>query len=139
MSDRPFRVLSLDGGGMRGTYTATYLACLAATFSRRRNLSAIDVGAAFDLIVGTSTGGIIACALAFGLSPADLVPFYRDHGPAIFRRRLPKQAGVDLCVDILARKRSLKAGAHALESALYKRFQDATLADVYERRQIALA
>src|SRR5688572_1992397 len=103
MADRPFRVLSLDGGGMRGTYTATYLACLASTFARRRNLPGIDVGAAFDLIVGTSTGGIIACALAFGLSPADLVAFYRDHGPAIFPRRLPRQVGLDLCVDLARR------------------------------------
>lgn len=55
MTARPFRVLSLDGGGMRGTYTATYLASLAATFARRRDVPAIDVGAAFDLIVGTST------------------------------------------------------------------------------------
>jgi hypothetical protein len=124
---------------MRGTYTATYLACLAATFSRRRNLPAIDLGAAFDLIVGTSTGGIIACALAFGLSPVDLVTFYRDHGPAIFPRRLPQQAGADLFVDILSRKRNLKAGTRALESALHERFQDATLADVFERRKIALA
>jgi hypothetical protein len=139
MPDRPFRVLSLDGGGMRGTYTATYLACLGATFARRRDLPGIDVGAAFDLIVGTSTGGIIACALAFGLSPADLVTFYRNHGPAIFPRRLPQHAGVDLCVDLYARKRNLKSGAAALEAALYERFEDTTLAEVYERRGIGLA
>lgn len=139
MPDRPFRVLSLDGGGMRGTYTATYLACLAATFARRRNVAAIDVGAAFDLIVGTSTGGIIACALAFGLSPADLVTFYKKHGPAIFPRRLPQRAGVDLGVDIFARKGSLQSGTKALEAALQDRFGHATLADVYERRRIALA
>src|SRR4051794_9401920 len=138
MTARPFRVLSLDGGGMRGTYTATYLASLAGTFARRRDVPAIDVGAAFDLIVGTSTGGIIACALAFGLSPADLVTFYKKHGPAIFPRRLPQHAGVDLCVDIFARKGSLQSGATALEAALQERFGDATLAEVYEQRRIAL-
>ena len=139
MAGRPFRVLSLDGGGMRGTYTATYLASFAATFARRRDVPAIDVGAAFDLIVGTSTGGIIACALAFGLSPADLVVFYKKHGPAIFPRRLPQRAGVDLGVDIFARKGSLRSGTKALEAALQDRFGQATLADVYERRRIALA
>ena len=139
MTVRPFRVLSLDGGGMRGTYTAAYLASLAATFEHRRNVSAIDVGAAFDLIVGTSTGGIIACALAFGMSPTDLVAFYKKHGPAIFPRRLPKGRGLGLVRDILARKRSLQSGAEALEAALQERFGNATLADVYERRRIALA
>ena len=139
MTVRPLRVLSLDGGGMRGTYTATYLACLAATFARRQNVTAIDVGNAFDLIVGTSTGGIIACALAFGLSPSDLVTFYKQHGAAIFPRRLPQHVGVDLCADIFARKGNLESGAKALEVALRERFGEATLAGVYERRRIALA
>jgi hypothetical protein len=124
---------------MRGTYTATYLACLAATFARRRSVSAIDIGAAFDLIVGTSTGGIIACALAFGLSPADLVTFYRKHGPQIFPRRLPNRAGVQLLIDLFARKKNLKSGADALGDALYEQFRDETLAGLYERRRIALA
>jgi hypothetical protein len=124
---------------MRGTYTATYLACLAATFSRRRNVPAIDVGAAFDLIVGTSTGGIIACALAFGLSPTDLVTFYKKHGPAIFPRRLPQHAGVDLCVDIFARKGSLRSGAKALEAALQERFRRQRSQMSTNDRRIALA
>lgn len=60
----PFRVLSLDGGGMRGTYMAIYLDRVASAFARQRNLGAVDIGMAFNLIVGASTGGIIACALA---------------------------------------------------------------------------
>jgi patatin-like phospholipase/acyl hydrolase len=74
----PFRVLSLDGGGMRGTYTATYLDKVA--FARRRNVGALDIGAAFDLIVGTSTGGIIAAALATGVPLADIVTLYTENG-----------------------------------------------------------
>jgi patatin-like phospholipase/acyl hydrolase len=68
----PLRVLSLDGGGMRGTYTATYLDRIAAAFAKRRGVAALDIGAAFDLIVGTSTGGIIACALAAGIPLAEM-------------------------------------------------------------------
>jgi patatin-like phospholipase/acyl hydrolase len=80
----PLRVLSLDGGGMRGTYTATYLDRVAATFARRREVEALDIGAAFDLIVGTSTGGIIAAALATGVPLTDIVNLYAKQGPAIF-------------------------------------------------------
>jgi patatin-like phospholipase/acyl hydrolase len=69
----PLRVLSLDGGGMRGTYTATYLDRVAASFASRQGVAALDIGAAFDLIVGTSTGGIIACALAAGIPLAEIV------------------------------------------------------------------
>src|SRR6516225_3389825 len=85
----PFRVLSLDGGGMRGTYTATYLDKVADTFAKRRNVGALDIGAGFDLIVGTSTGGIIAAALATGVPLADIVALYVENGAAIFSRPLP--------------------------------------------------
>lgn len=46
---RPFRVLSLDGGGMRGVYTSTYLGELANAFARKRGVAALDVGKGFDL------------------------------------------------------------------------------------------
>ena len=75
---------------MRGTYTATYLDRVAATFAKRRGVAALDIGAAFDLIVGTSTGGIIACALAAGVPLAEIVTLYAQHGAAIFSRPLPR-------------------------------------------------
>jgi len=76
----PLRVLSLDGGGMRGTYTATYLDRAASAFAKRRGIAALDIGAAFDLIVGTSTGGIIACALAAGLPLGEIEPLHQEGG-----------------------------------------------------------
>lgn len=135
--DRPFRVLSLDGGGMRGTYTATYLDRVAATFARRRGVEALDVGAAFDLIAGTSTGGIIACALAAGIPLAEVVQLYRERGTAIFPRPLPSASG--LAGDVLGRPRSLNAGAKALEAALTAVLGDLTMGQVYARRGIGLA
>ena len=60
----PYRVLSLDGGGMRGIYTAAFLARLTDQFARIRNEAALDLGRGFDLITGTSTGAIVGCALA---------------------------------------------------------------------------
>src|SRR5690242_10036315 len=114
----PFRVLSLDGGGMRGTYTATYLDQVSATFARRRNVAALDVGAAFDLIVGTSTGGIIACALAAGITLDKVVELYREHGPSIFSRPLPGKLG-SAAVDYFDRPSALAAGEAALRNALH--------------------
>jgi patatin-like phospholipase/acyl hydrolase len=52
---------------MRGTYTAAYLNKVAGTFAMKRGVGGIDIGKAFDLIVGTSTGAIIASALAAGI------------------------------------------------------------------------
>ena len=70
---KPFRVLALDGGGMRGLYSATLLQVLAKRFNREFHDKEPDVGKAFDLICGTSTGAILACALAAGipLEPGD--------------------------------------------------------------------
>jgi hypothetical protein len=134
----PFRVLSLDGGGMRGTYTATYLDQVAAIFARRRGIDAIDVGAAFDLVVGTSTGGIIACGLAAGVPLVDMVQLYREHGPAIFRRPLPATLP-GVVPDHFKRPAALEAGDKALCAALEARLGDETMGEVYARRGIALA
>jgi patatin-like phospholipase len=135
---RPIRVLSLDGGGMRGTYTATYLDRVAATFAKRRGVAALDIGAAFDLIVGTSTGGIIACALAAGIPLSEIVTLYAQHGPAIFSRPLPTSAS-GVFVDHRKRPAALAAGTLALRSALTEKLGTKTLGQIYDQRGIALA
>lgn len=134
----PFRVLSLDGGGMRGTYTATYLDRVGAAFATRRGVPALDIGAAFDLIVGTSTGGIIACALAAGIPLSEIVDLYQKHGPAIFSRPLP--AGIPSVVgDLLKRRRAIADGAAVLQRALEEKLGETTIGEIYSRRGIALA
>lgn len=134
----PFRVLSLDGGGMRGTYTATYLDQMATAFARRRGVAALDIGGAFDLIVGTSTGGIIACALIAGVPLAKVVDLYRKQGPAIFRRPVPEKLhGVP--VDHYCRGSALAQGEAALRKALRDILGTETVSEIYGRRGIALA
>ena len=66
-------MLSLDGGGMRGIYTAAFLARLTDQFARIRGEPALDLGRGFDLITGTSTGAIVGCALAIGRPMAEVV------------------------------------------------------------------
>jgi antitoxin (DNA-binding transcriptional repressor) of toxin-antitoxin stability system len=124
----PLRVLSLDGGGMRGTYTATYLDRVAAGFAKRRGVGALDIGAAFDLIVGNSTGGIIACALAAGIPLAEIVALYREHGPSIFRRPLPS-GYLSAVGDLHKRHEALAAGTESLRTALTDKLKVKTLGE----------
>ena len=77
--NREFRILSIDGGGIRGIYPATFLAGL-----EERYLGGDSVSQYFDLIAGTSTGGIIAIGLAAGLKAADLRHLYISRGCEIF-------------------------------------------------------
>jgi hypothetical protein len=138
---RPFRVLCLDGGGMRGLYTAAYLDCVATGFSRKRKCGELDLGAAFDLIVGTSTGAIIGCALAAGISPAVCVRLYREHGKEIFPRRMPAGFGWKLVGDVLfgMRKRAVARGGCTLRKALTDCFGKITVGELFAARHIALA
>ena len=57
-------------------------------FARIRGEPALDLGAGFDLITGTSTGAIVGCALAVGRPMARVVSLYREHGHEIFPHRI---------------------------------------------------
>ena len=81
---QPFRILSLDGGGIMGAFAASAL----ATFERETGQRIIDH---FDLITGTSTGGIIAIGLAMETPAEEIARFYETEGPKIF----PKRSGIN--------------------------------------------
>ena len=76
-SGRPFRILSLDGGGIRGAYTASVL----SYWEKQTELNAVDH---FDMIAGTSTGGILAIGLGLGMSAQEMLEFYKKEGTEIF-------------------------------------------------------
>ncbi len=74
------RILSIDGGGIRGTFPAAYLAHLEEDLER-------PIHEYFDLIAGTSTGGIIAIGLAMGLPAREILELYESRGPEIFSQQ----------------------------------------------------
>jgi len=81
----PFRVLALDGGGIRGLFTASFLATL-------EDLGRGRIGQHFDLLVGTSMGGVLALALAFGAPAQTVFDLFLDTGRKVFSR--PRRFGM---------------------------------------------
>jgi patatin-like phospholipase/acyl hydrolase len=73
----PRRILSIDGGGLKGALPAAFLAEIERLTKKR----IVDQ---FDLVAGTSTGGIIALGLGLGISAEEICRFYIERGPAIF-------------------------------------------------------
>lgn len=81
MSDpNTIRVLSMDGGGMRGIFTAKFMELFVQLWGIQPN----EIWKHFDVICGTSVGGIQALGYANGLSPTDMISFFIDEGPWIF-------------------------------------------------------
>ena len=74
------RILSLDGGGMRGYLSATFL----KRFCQEAGIKPQELFNHFDIITGTSIGGIQALAYAYGLSPEDMLWFFASEGAKIF-------------------------------------------------------
>lgn len=106
-----FRILSLDGGGIKGAFTASVL----ATLEEDTGCAAADH---FDLITGTSTGGIIAIGLGLGLPARTICDFYQQEGPTIF-------PGTSLVQRVEGRLRQLFGPKHShavLRAALGKVF-----------------
>jgi predicted acylesterase/phospholipase RssA len=80
----PRRVLSLDGGGVRGLLTLGVLSELELTLRKRAGNDRAVLSDYFDLIGGTSTGSIIATALALGWPVAEISALYKQLIPKIF-------------------------------------------------------
>ena len=76
-----FKILSIDGGGIKGLYSSTILEHL----EKKYNCSCSDY---FDLLCGTSTGGLIALGLSLKIPASDISQIYEKHGHIIF----PKQS-----------------------------------------------
>src|SRR5690554_6017135 len=77
----PKKLLALDGGGIRGLITVEVLAELERMLRRKLGAGSDFVLADyFDYVAGTSTGAIIAAAIASGMSVDTIRQFYRENG-----------------------------------------------------------
>lgn len=136
-ADKPYRVLSLDGGGMRGVYTAAFFDRLVTQFARTRGVESLDLGKGFDLITGTSTGAIVACALAVGRPMGEIAGLYRSRGRNIFPHRIKGTASA--VWRMFVGGRYVREGDAALRAALDGVLGKTTMLDVYDRRGISLS
>src|SRR5687767_12362413 len=78
------KILALDGGGIRGALTLGYLKKIETILREKENNQQLVLSDYFDLIGGTSTGAIIAAALAIGKSVDEIADLYMRLGAVIF-------------------------------------------------------
>lgn len=132
MRPRYYRVLSLDGGGIRGILTAVWLARL------ERELGTKKLKDCFDLVAGTSTGSILACAVSMGLPAAQIIEMYREYGREIFpgvASRLWSRATRVFSEGLSAPKYE----PDGLERALRREFGDTLFGDLHIRPTLVTA
>lgn len=108
-----FHVLALSGGGFRGLYTATILANLETALGA-------PLASKFDLICGTSVGGVLALGLAKGIPANELQAMFLEQGRQIFRRRFALGG-----LGFLSRHKN-----KGLQGALESKFGHSTMGDL---------
>ena len=82
------KILSLDGGGIRGLISIEILAKIEQELRDRENNQNLVLSDYFDFIAGTSTGALIASALCIGMSVDEIRRFYVESSSEMFERRL---------------------------------------------------
>ena len=80
------RILSLDGGGIRGMFSLQILSRIESLLRIHHGRHDLVLADVFDCFAGTSTGAIIAAGLCWGMSVAEIEGLYVQHGPEIFSR-----------------------------------------------------
>lgn len=76
---KPFKIISVDGGGIKGLYSSTIIEHLEQRFG--------PISDYFDMICGTSTGGLIALCLALKIPATEISKIYAEQGKIIFPKR----------------------------------------------------
>ncbi|RDY57939.1 CBASS cGAMP-activated phospholipase [Flagellimonas nanhaiensis] len=113
---KPFKILSIDGGGIKGLYSSKIL----EHFEQEFQCNVVDH---FDMICGTSTGGILGLALSLKIKAEEISRMYEENGEKIF----PNQSKLKGKI-----KQSLLGGKYSdkpLRSALEATFGDHKIKD----------
>lgn len=124
---------------MRGAYQSAYLATYGERVQNsQKREQPLDIGTAFDLVVGTSTGGIVACGLVAGVPLLEIQNLYAETGNKIFPMQWARPLPV---IGMLVKGLGvgLRKGDAALRSTLEGTFGGKTVKSVYDERGIALA
>ena len=117
-----FRILSLSGGGYLGLYTAVVLAELEKQLDE-------PLGRRFDLVAGTSVGGLLAMAVAFELPLSVIVNIFKTRGDEVFSSRDLPSGAMTRLLDLSRSVMGPKYDGRMLRTELQRHFGDATLAD----------
>jgi uncharacterized protein len=121
------RILCIDGGGIKGVFPAAVLSKLEKNLDR-------PIAEYFDLIAGTSTGGIIAIGLAMRVPASDILKLYEDQGPDIFNQTRPGLTGwTQRKLQKIRWIFKHKYSSTPLKQALEDVFADKTLGDAKNR------
>lgn len=120
--DKGFKILSLSGGGIRGLFSAEVL-------TKIEEVRDVKVLEHFDLICGTSIGGIVALGIASGIPAKDISQLLREHGSEIFPNR-NKLLTVPLFLKSLV---SSSCSSEPLRRLLEKVFEDRCMKDLQTR------
>lgn len=113
------KILSIDGGGYLGLTTASFIEETERHFGKRFH-------AEFDLFCGTSTGAIIALALAAGMDGQQIREMYEDFGPKVFNNPYPGQRWARLGKSLF----TSMYGNDQLQKSLASAFGERTLGDL---------
>jgi uncharacterized protein len=106
-----FRILALSGGGYLGLYAAAVLAAL-------EDQAGEPIGRRFDLVAGTSVGGIIAAAVALEVPLREIVDLFRVHGTEVFSPRSLPSGTISRLLDMTRSVMGPKYPGTALRAAL---------------------
>lgn len=112
MIKKNFNILTIDGGGIRGIYSAIILKKIEKKFS-------IKLNEHFDLIAGTSTGSILASAIAYDIPLDEVIALYKNEGKNIFKSRRASIGGL----------LKSKYDNNHLKKILNEKFNEKTLSD----------